>query len=151
MLYLVSIVITTKFFPGRHSLLPRTNIVFTLKAAIFGVQLDCNKIKCETFLGNFIDFDLVFLSHRTFNNPCFLGIHQELWRCNRKNHCLPQAAKFSESLMGEATVRVGQNGTRVAFADWDIAPDTEDNSTVIVAVTDLGIFASEGNIVDSDI
>lgn len=46
--------------------------------------------------------------------------------------------------MAEATVGVGQNGTRVSFAGWAIAADVEDNSTVVVAVASLGIFASEG-------
>lgn len=60
---------------------------------------------------------------------------------------LPQAAKFSESSIAQATVDVGQNGTHVSFPNWESAADVEDNSTIIVAVTALGIFASEGIII----
>ncbi|CAM9207243.1 unnamed protein product, partial [Ectocarpus fasciculatus] len=55
-----------------------------------------------------------------------------------------QAAKFSEASIQEALLNVGNNGTRVSFAEWTLPPRVEDNSTVVVAVASLAMFASEG-------
>ncbi|CAM9632287.1 unnamed protein product, partial [Ectocarpus sp. 6 AP-2014] len=55
-----------------------------------------------------------------------------------------QAAKISEASIQEALLNVGNNGTRVSFEEWTLSPRVEDNSTVVIAVTSLSIFASEG-------
>ncbi|CAM9224561.1 unnamed protein product [Ectocarpus sp. 12 AP-2014] len=55
-----------------------------------------------------------------------------------------QAAKISEASIQEVLLNVGNNGTRVSFEGWRLPPHVEDNSTVVVAVTSLDMFASEG-------
>ncbi|CAM9655967.1 unnamed protein product, partial [Ectocarpus sp. 8 AP-2014] len=55
-----------------------------------------------------------------------------------------QAAKISEASIQEALLNVGNNGTRVSFEEWTLSPRVEDNSTVVIAVTSLAMFASEG-------
>lgn len=58
-----------------------------------------------------------------------------------------QATKIATSSIPEAEVVVGENGTRVSFEEWDVPSNSEDNSTVIVAVASLNTFASEGVVV----
>lgn len=57
-----------------------------------------------------------------------------------------QAAKVAESSVPETMVAVGENGAHVSFEDWVVSADTEDNSTIVAAVTTLGISVSEGSI-----
>lgn len=58
---------------------------------------------------------------------------------------LSKAAKFSEASIQDALLSVGSNGTKVSFAEWTLPLRVEDNSTVVVAVTSLPMFESEGN------
>ncbi|CAM9330890.1 unnamed protein product, partial [Hapterophycus canaliculatus] len=55
-----------------------------------------------------------------------------------------QAAKVAESSISEALVSVGEDGTQVSFEGWTTPADVEDNSTLVVAVTNIGIAQSEG-------
>lgn len=57
-----------------------------------------------------------------------------------------QAMKMATSSVPEAEVAVGENGTLVSFAEWDVPSDVEENSTVAVAVATMGAFASEGTV-----
>lgn len=47
-------------------------------------------------------------------------------------------------------VSVGDKGVRVSFGDWAVSADVEDNSTIVAAVTTLGVPASEGDRPRSD-
>ncbi len=53
---------------------------------------------------------------------------------------------MATSAIPEAEVAVGENGTLVSFAEWDVPSDVEENSTVAIAVATVGVFASEGTV-----
>ena len=53
---------------------------------------------------------------------------------------------MAESSVPETMVAVGENGAHMTFEDWVVSADTEDNSTIVAAVTTLGISESEGAI-----
>ena len=56
-----------------------------------------------------------------------------------------QATKIATWSIPEAEVIVGENGTQVSFEEWAVPSDVEDNSTVVVALATMGVFASEGS------
>lgn len=57
---------------------------------------------------------------------------------------LPQAAKVAETSLPTTEIVVGQNETRVSFAEWTLSENVEENSSVIVAVASVGTVDSEG-------
>ncbi len=53
---------------------------------------------------------------------------------------------MATSSISEAEVTVGENGTLVSFAEWDVPSGVEERSTIVVAVATMGFFASEGTV-----
>lgn len=56
----------------------------------------------------------------------------------------PQAAKVAERSLATTEIVIGENETRVSFAEWLVNESVEENSSVIVAVTSVGTVESEG-------
>lgn len=46
--------------------------------------------------------------------------------------------------MAETMITVGEEGVNVSFEDWIVPENVEDNSTIIAAVTTLGVSGYEG-------
>ncbi|CAM9572739.1 unnamed protein product [Scytosiphon promiscuus] len=58
-----------------------------------------------------------------------------------------KAAKVAESSISSALVSTtGEDGTQVSFEGWSVPADAEDNSTFVVAVTNIGIADSEAGL-----
>lgn len=55
---------------------------------------------------------------------------------------------MAESSISGAVVSLGEIGTQVSFEGWTAPADAQDNSTFVVAVTNLGIAESEGVLAD---